>query len=192
MAKKTIELLLLENVEGQGIVGDVVKVRTGYARNFLLPRELATKPSQELIDQLAERRAVAQAEVARLRAEREKMIESLQSYEIETTRACNEQGLLYGSVTQQDIADMLATQGFGVRARDVRLGQTIKRVGDYDLIIKPEQDLEAHVRLTVKGEGLIEDEEAEEKPEGEASGEEGEKPKKRERTFRVPDEAIVY
>ncbi|MCA9294273.1 MAG: 50S ribosomal protein L9 [Phycisphaerales bacterium] len=190
MAKKMVELLLLENVEGQGIVGDVVKVRTGFARNYLLPRELATQPSQDLIAQLASKRAAAQAEVARIRAEREKMIESLQSYEIETTRACNEQGLLYGSVTQQDVADMLATKGFGVRARDVRLGQTIKRVGEYDLTIKPDQDLEAHVRLTVKAEGALETD----AEEAEASSEEAAEHArpKRERGFRVPEEANVF
>lgn len=190
MAKKTVELLLLENVEGQGIVGDVVKVRTGFARNFLLPRALATEPSQDLIARLASKRAEAQAQVARMRAEREKMVASLQSYQITAMRTANEQGLLYGSVTQQDVADMLAAQGFAVRARDVRLGQTIKRIGDYDLVIKPEQDLEAHVHLTVKAEGVVqaEAEAGEEKTEAAPAAE---KPR-RERGFRVPDEANVF
>ena len=188
MAKKTVELLLLENVEGQGIVGDVVKVRTGFARNYLLPRELATTPSQDLITQLSEKRAAAKAEVARLRAEREKMISSLESYEITVTRTCNDQGLLYGSVTQQDVADLLALRGFGVRARDVRLGQTIKRVGEYDLTIKPAQDLEAHVHLIVKAEGVQEDEHKEESGESNAKEEQP----RRERGFRVPEEANVF
>ncbi len=190
MAKKMIELLLLESVEGQGIVGDVVKVRTGFARNYLLPRELATTPSKELIAELAEKRTVAQAEVAHLRSEREKMIGSLENYEITATRAANDQGMLYGSVTQQDIADLLAAQGFAVRARDVRLGQTVKRVGTYELVIKPEQDLEAHVSIIVKAEGVIDDND-DEKPEGEESAEE-QKPAKRERGFRVPEEANVF
>jgi len=159
---KTVELLLVENVENLGIVGDVVSVKTGYARNFLLPRELATAPSQELIDQLADRRKAAQEEMARLRAEREKMVGALEGYQLKFEKACNDQGLLYGSVTQNDIADMLTDLGHVVRVRDVRLGQVIKRIGEYDITVKPDQDLEATVHLTVEPEGgiIIDDEEA--------------------------------
>ncbi len=152
---KVHELLLLENVENLGIVGDVVKVRAGYARNFLLPRSLATEPSQELIAQLAERRATAKAEVAALRAQREELIGKLVEFELTLVKTCNDQGLLYGSVTQQDITDGLAEQGYPIRPRDVRLGQTIKRIGTYDVTIKPEQDLEATIKLTVEPEGGV-------------------------------------
>jgi large subunit ribosomal protein L9 len=148
MAKQH-ELLLLENVENLGIVGDVVKVRSGYARNFLLPRNLATEPSDELISQLAERRAEAEREVQRLREAREQMIERLEGFEITLERSCNDQGQLYGSVTQQDIADSLNENGFTVRDKDVRLGHTIKRIDSYDVLIKPEQDLEATIKLWV-------------------------------------------
>jgi large subunit ribosomal protein L9 len=162
MSSKTVELLLVENVENLGIVGDVVSVKAGYARNFLLPRQLATAPSQELMDQLAERRKQAQEEMARLRAAREQMISALDAHQLKIEKACNDQGLLYGSVTQQDIADMLGDLGHAVRPRDVRLGQVIKRIGDYDLTVKPEQDLEATIHLTVEPEGgiIIDDEEA--------------------------------
>lgn len=160
---KNVELLLLENVDSLGIVGDVVTVRTGYARNYLLPRGLATTPSQELIAQLADKRAKAEAERAALRAEREKMIGKLNEFRLTVTKACNDQGLLYGSVTQQDIADLLEQQGFEVAPRDVRIGQTIKRVGEFDITVKPERDLEATVTLVVESDTpLAIDEEPEE------------------------------
>lgn len=146
---KTVELLLTENVESLGIVGDVVKVRTGYARNYLLPRELATTPSEEKIKELAARRAQAERELAELRAQRERMVEALEGVEITLERACNDQGLLYGSITQQDVANALAEKGFGIRPRDVRLGQTIKRIDSYEVLIKPEADLEATIKLWV-------------------------------------------
>ena len=170
MSSKTVELLLVENVENLGIVGDVVAVKTGYARNFLLPRELATTPSQELIDQLADRRKIAQEEQARLRAAREKMVGELEAFELTIEKACNDQGLLYGSVTQQDIAALLEEKGHTVRTRDVRLGQVIKRVGEYDVTIKPEQDLEATVHLKVAPEGgmIIEEDEADAEADAEA------------------------
>jgi len=146
---KTVELLLTENVESLGIVGDVVKVRTGYARNYLLPRDLATAPSEEKIKALAAKRADAERHVAEQRKAREQMIEKLEGVEVTLERSCNDQGLLYGSVTQQDVATALNAMGFGVRPRDVRLQTTIKRIDSYEVSIKPESDLEATVKLWV-------------------------------------------
>lgn len=168
---KTIELLLLETVEATGIVGDVVKVRAGYARNFLLPRGLATTPSEELKASLAQRRAEAERDLAERRARMETMIEKIEGHELTTERAANEQGLLYGSVTQQEIAEMLVAAGFGVRPRDVRIGQTIKRADRYEVTIKPANDLEATIFLIVKAEGAAEREalEAAEQAEREAA-----------------------
>lgn len=150
---KTVDLLLVENVENLGIVGDVVKVKAGYARNFLLPRGFATTPSQELIDQLAERRKTAEAEMKALRGRREKAVEALAGSVIRVERAANDQGQLYGSVSQQDIAEILAEAGHEIRPRDVRIGTAIKRVGEHDISVKPEQDIEAHITLIVDPEG---------------------------------------
>lgn len=147
---KSYQLLLTESVESLGIVGDVVTVRAGYARNYLLPRNLATTPSDEKIAALAARRAEAERHVAELRASREEMVNKLEGFEVTLEKTTNDQGLLYGSITQQDLAAALKAAGFNVRARDVRLNQTIKRIGDYELTIKPESDLEASIRLHVK------------------------------------------
>jgi len=176
MSKKTVELMLVENVESLGIVGDDVKVKIGYARNYLLPRGLATVPSDELKAELADKRKKAQEEMAALRASREKMISEIEGTTLTVVRACNDQGLLYGSVTQQDLAAMIADMGHPVRDRDVRLGQVIKRVGEYDITVKPEQDLETTVHVKVEPEGgmIIEDEEPEETGESESGEGEGE------------------
>ncbi|MEM8834519.1 MAG: 50S ribosomal protein L9 [Planctomycetota bacterium] len=147
---KNVELLLTENVDHLGIVGDVVKVRLGFARNYLLPRELATTPSQEKIDALASKRAEAERELAEKRALREKMVSDLEDFELTLVRSCNDQGLLYGSVSQKDIADALGEKGFEVRERDVRIAHTIKRVDSYEVLIKPESDLEATIKLWVQ------------------------------------------
>lgn len=147
---KTYELLLVDNVDSLGIVGDVVKVRSGYARNFLLPRGLAETPSEEKIKELASRRAEAVKQLAELRAAREAMVDKLEGYEISIERSCNDQGLLYGSVSQQDVATLLQAAGFAVRARDVRLTTAVKRIDTYEVIIKPEVDLEATVKIHVK------------------------------------------
>jgi len=146
---KNVQLLLTENVSHLGIVGDVVRVRLGYARNYLLPRGLATEPSDEVREALAAKREEAERQLRELRAQREKMVEKLESFEVTLQRSCNDQGLLYGSVTQKDIADALVAEGFNVEPRDVRLGQTIKRVDSYSVLVKLDQDLEADVKLWV-------------------------------------------
>lgn len=148
---RTLELLLTENVEGSGIVGDVVKVRKGFARNFLLPRGFATTPSPEKIAQLKTKREDAQRLIAEIRKQREALIAKLEGHQISLIRSCNDQGILYGGVTQQDICDLLASEGStGIKQRDVRIGAAIKRVGDYDIHIKFEAELEASIKLHVK------------------------------------------
>jgi large subunit ribosomal protein L9 len=164
---KNVELLLTESVEALGIVGDVVKVRTGYARNYLLPRGYATTPSEEKIKELAAKRAEAERQLAELRRVREDLVQRLNGYELNVVRSCNDQGILYGAVTQQEIAAALTEAGFGVRPRDVRLGQTIKRVDTYDVHIKFEADLEAVIKLWVMPDRKLEL--REEAAEGEAA-----------------------
>lgn len=146
---KSVRLLLVENVDNLGIVGDVVNVRVGYARNYLLPRDLATVPSQEMLAQLAEKRRLAEKDLAELRAMRTELIKKIDGLELTLTRSCNDQGHLYGSVTQHDIADALTALGFAVKPREVRLPGTIKRVDTFDVLIKFASDLEANIKLWV-------------------------------------------
>lgn len=149
MAGKSLKLLLVENVDNLGIVGDVVSVRTGYARNFLLPRGLATKPSEDLVRSLAAKRAEAEKLIAQQRAQREALIKSLEGFEMTMQRSCNEQGILYGAVTQQDIASAMRALGHAVSPRDVRLPVAIKRVDHYDVQIKFATDLATNVKVHV-------------------------------------------
>src|SRR5689334_3071304 len=118
---KTLKLLLTENVDNLGIVGDVVNVRTGFARNYLLPRSMATTPSEEAVKAVAVKRAAAEKAVKEERAHREQLVGKLQGQEITLTRSCNDQGHLYAAVTQQDIASALGELGFAVKPREVRL-----------------------------------------------------------------------
>jgi len=152
---RTVELLLTESVENLGIVGDVVKVRTGYARNFLLPRNVATTPSEELKQSLQTKRAQAEADMAAERTRRSETINKLQGFELTIDRSCNDQGILYGSVTQQEISSALIAAGFGVRPRDVRLSHAIKRVDNYDIHIKYETELETTIKLHVKPDRVL-------------------------------------
>jgi large subunit ribosomal protein L9 len=164
---KNLKLLLTENVDNLGIVGDVVTVRLGFARNFLLPRNMATEPSEAALQAVAERRAEAQRQLAELRRQREELVHRLDGTELTMQRSCNDQGILYASVTQQDIAHALEEAGYpGIKPRDVRLSQNIKRVDTYEVHVKFESDLEAHVKLWVLADRKLDTSRREETPEG--------------------------
>ena len=147
--KRNIQLLLTENVENLGIVGDVVKVRSGYARNYLLPHRLATPPTEGAKAAVAERRAEVERQLREKRAQQEKMIEKLAGFEVSLMRAANEEGILYGSVTQHDIAVALQEAGFAVTERDIRIGSAIKRLDSYPIPVQLADDLKAEIKLWV-------------------------------------------
>lgn len=134
---RNVQLLLVENVDNTGIVGDVVNVRKGYARNFLLPRGMATTPDAAKIAELQTKRKDAIKKLGVLRTEREALIAKLAGQQLTMIRSCNDLGILYGAVTQHEISTELAKAGFkGVADREVRIGLPIKRVGDYTVTIK--------------------------------------------------------
>lgn len=147
---RNMKLLLTENVDSLGIVGDVVNVRLGYARNYLLPRNYATAPSDEKIKELAGKRAEAQRMLAELRSQREATTEKLKGVEITLVRSCNDQGVLYGAITQADIAAALGEQGYTVKPREIRIAQAMKRIDNYDVHIRLDSDLDATIKIHVK------------------------------------------
>ncbi len=153
---KNVQLLLLRSVENLGIVGDVVKVKPGFARNFLLPTGLAEPPSAAKIEALKEERARAQAEQSALKSARRKLIEELKGATVAVERTCNDQGALYGSVTQRDISDALIEAGFGVDVRSVRLAHPIRRIGSYHVLIQFDKELRTEITMVVKADRLLE------------------------------------
>ncbi|MCP4838048.1 MAG: 50S ribosomal protein L9 [Planctomycetes bacterium] len=160
MSRRTINLLLLENIESLGIIGDIVKVRTGYARNYLLPMGMAEPPSDERIETLHAERIEALARVEARRSEREELVTRMEEVELTLIRSCNDRGGLYGSVTQRDIADALEQVGYpGVDIRAVRLPASIRRVGAYEVPIQFEADLRADITVVVEPDQPLEERE---------------------------------
>lgn len=159
---KNVQLLLTENVDNLGIVGDVVNVRVGYARNYLLPRQMATTPSEEMIASLTQKRREAEKHLAELRVQREALIKRVNGIELTMSRSANEQGILYGAVTQQEISAALVALGYAVKPREVRIPQTIKRIDAHDIVVKFDSDLEATIKLHVVADKTVQKEEREE------------------------------
>ena len=153
---RNYELLLLETIENLGLVGDVVKVRPGFARNFLLPNAMAEAPTPEKIESLKAARASAEAHLSKQRAEREAVIARLAGITLTLVRACNDQGVLYGAVTQRDISDQLIIEGYGIDMRAVRLNNPIRRVVTEQVTIQFGRDLVAEITVVVKPDRIIE------------------------------------
>jgi large subunit ribosomal protein L9 len=144
-----IKLLLTENVDNLGIVGDVVTVKPGYARNFLLPNGMAQKPTESAIKKLATRRAEVEKELAEKRKEDEAVLAKLVGHEITLQRAANEQGILFGGVSQHDIAQALRDEGMKIEDRAIRIGAQIKRLDSYTVPIVLASDLKTEIKIWV-------------------------------------------
>ncbi len=153
---KPVELLLLRNVENLGIVGDIVEVRAGYARNYLLPHALAEHPTAEKVEALKEARAKALAELAAQRALREETVAKLEGVSLKLVRSCNDQGVLYGSIGQRDIADALIAAGYPVDIRAVRQTQPFRRIGSYTCTIQFDKDLRVDIAIEVGADRALE------------------------------------
>jgi large subunit ribosomal protein L9 len=154
---KRIELLLTSNVENLGIVGDVVRVRMGFARNYLLPMGVAEVPTEEKMASLAEVRKIALVEYESNQSEQASIIEKLNGITLTLTRSANDQGGLYGSVTQRDIADALVENGFAVDTRAVRLHSAIRRIGDYPITIQFGTNMKVDIEITINPDQPLED-----------------------------------
>lgn len=146
---KTMEVLLRENLETLGRCGDVVKVRSGYARNYLLPNQLAIAATPDNKKAMERRRLRLDAEQAEHEAEIETRVLVMQAVTLEATEKADENGHLYGSVNAGRIAEMLVAQGKEVEEKDVRLDGPIKTVGTHTVRVHVHGDRFAEVTLEV-------------------------------------------
>src|SRR5687768_800421 len=116
-----VKLLLKESIKHVGKVGDVVEVSAGYARNYLLPKDLAVEPTPNNVKKIEARRKEIERIEADKRATQAELIKTLEGVEVMLERRANEQGHLFGSVSATDIAKQLQAQGHAVEADDISL-----------------------------------------------------------------------
>ncbi len=128
-----MDVILLERIEKLGQMGDVVKVKPGYARNYLLPQKKALRATKDNLSQFEGRRGQLEADNLKRREEAEKVAGKLNGLKVVIVRQAAESGHLYGSVTLRDIAEEITNSGFTVERRQVLLDKPIKAVGLYPL-----------------------------------------------------------
>jgi large subunit ribosomal protein L9 len=147
-----MQIILQEDVEKLGHRGDVVTVKPGYARNFLLPHKLAveaTAGNLKAIERI--RTSLAKKTATELEAA-QKQAELLNGVGVKFTRKTGENDQMFGSVTSADVAEALAAQGFKIDKRQVQLGEPIKIIGESDVTIKVFRDVTAQIKVTVEKE----------------------------------------
>jgi large subunit ribosomal protein L9 len=124
-----MQIILLERIENLGQMGDVVRVKPGYARNYLLPQKKAVRATEENRKRFEETRAQLEASNLQRRSEAETVAAKLDGLFIALIRQAGEAGQLYGSVTARDVADAITAAGFTVGRQQIRLHQPIKALG---------------------------------------------------------------
>ena len=147
-----MQSILQEDVEKLGHRGDVVTVKPGYARNFLLPRKLAieaTTGNMKALERI--RTALAKKTATELEAA-QKQAELLNLVSLKFTRKTGENDQMFGSVTSADISEALGTQGFKVDKRQVQLSEPIKIIGENTVTIKVFRDVAAQIKVSVEKE----------------------------------------
>ena len=157
-----MDIILLERIEKLGSIGDVVTVKDGYARNFLLPQKKALRANEANKKVFEANRERLVAENAARRGDAEAQGQKVAGAEVVLIRAASNAGQLYGSVSVRDIVAGLAEQGHSVDKRMVILGAPIKTIGMHDVIVA----LHPEVRVTVKANVARSDDEAKLQSEG--------------------------
>jgi large subunit ribosomal protein L9 len=144
-----MEVILREHIDNLGRRGDVVKVADGYARNYLLPRQLALKVTEANRRQIERERKVAEVREAEEKTQAEALAGRLQAADVEIARRVGENETLYGSVTSADIAHALEGKGFPVDKRKILLPDPIKALGEHIVPVKIHREVTAQVKIKV-------------------------------------------
>ena len=144
-----MEIILRQAVENLGKPGDVVKVKSGYARNYLLPHGLAYEATPGNLKRIQQERDRLEAAENERRGAAQGVAESLEQVSLTFSARVGEEGKLFGSVTSADIAQQLESQGFHIEKRQVDLHEPIKALGVYRIPIRLHADVKPEIRVWV-------------------------------------------
>ena len=148
-----MQVILLEKVVNLGQLGDVVKVKPGYARNYLVPHGKAKRATPDNLAEFEKKRVDLEKQQADILAEANARAEKLNGLMVQISQKAGVDGKLFGSVTNGDIADALKAQGFEVAKASIRMPDgPLKQVGDHELVVGLHTDVTATIKVSVLGE----------------------------------------
>jgi large subunit ribosomal protein L9 len=144
-----MEVILLERIARLGGIGDVVKVRDGYGRNFLIPQKKALRASEASKKLFEERRHIIEEQNAVAKTAAQGLAEKIAGVKISLVRQASQEGKLYGSVTVRDIGDALAEAGHDIPRSQIVMGAAIKTVGEYPVRLNLHAEVVANITVNV-------------------------------------------
>jgi len=147
-----MKLILREDVYNLGKGGELVEVKAGYGRNFLIPRGLAVLANPKNIREVEHQKAVAAAKAAKLKASAEAVAKRLSDTPVTLRRKVGEQDKLYGSVTAMDVAEALAARVLDIDRRAIDLSEPIKTLGDFEVGVKLHSEVIGKAKVKVEAE----------------------------------------
>ncbi|MDA8160733.1 MAG: 50S ribosomal protein L9 [Desulfobacteraceae bacterium] len=144
-----MQLILKQNVDNLGEEGDVVKVKPGYGRNFLMPQGLAISASKGNLARLEVEKVAIEARKQQQRQDAESIAKRIEAQALTIEKRVGEENKLYGSVTSSDLADRLAEQGLVIDRRKIVLDEPIKRVGETEVTVKVGYQVLAKLKVNI-------------------------------------------
>ena len=150
-----MEVILLEKMRNLGALGDKVKVKSGYARNFLVPQGKAVYANKDNIAKFEAHRAELEKKAAENQAKAVERQKTINAMSVVTIAAkAGDEGKLFGSIGTRDIADAITAAGVAVEKREVRLSEgALRMIGEFEITIELDSDVTAIVKLNIVGEG---------------------------------------
>src|SRR5678816_222294 len=147
------KVLLREDVDDLGARGEIVRVRAGYARNYLLPRNLAVEATTGNVKGIEAERAALLKKEAFERSTAEAQSQQMSSLVLQFKRKAGEQGALYGSVTSMDVAEALKEKGYGIDRHRIHMREPLKRLGEYTVPVRLHREVTVELQVKVASEG---------------------------------------
>lgn len=144
-----MEIILTENVEGLGTIGDVVKVKPGYGRNYLVPRGLAVEANPRNVKELEHRKRQLERKLQKLTQAAELVKQKVESVSCVLSHRAGEEGKLFGSVTSMELESKLAEAGVEIDRKKIQLAEPIKALGEYEVPIKLDAGVVATLKVSV-------------------------------------------
>ena len=147
-----MQIILMEKVVNLGSLGDVVTVKNGYARNYLIPDGKAKRATEAARKEFEVRRAELESKATEILSAAQARAEKLEGYMVQVTQKAGVDGRLFGSVTNSDIAEALTKQGFEMKKGEVVMPNgPLKTIGDFPITLSLHTDVKAHITVSVLG-----------------------------------------
>jgi large subunit ribosomal protein L9 len=144
-----MKVILTENVEGLGNIGDLVKVKPGYARNFLVPRGMAQEASLRNVKELEHQKRQMERKAQKVAQDAQALKARIEAVKCVIAHRAGEEGKLFGSVTSMEIGEKLAAAGVEIDRKKIQLPESIKSVGDFEVPVKLTAGVTATIQVSV-------------------------------------------